>query len=76
MSHIETVYVCDATGNTWPIKDELKNHGFRWDSGMKQWSALAVSEREKALFMMKIQSRAWNGVTLKFHSMKKEETPF
>lgn len=76
MSHTETFYICDATGNTWPIKEDLKKLGFKWDKAMSRWSCMAVSERERGLFTMKVQSGAWKGVTLQFHSMRKEETPF
>lgn len=72
----ETFYVCDVVGNTWPIKAELKKEGFRWDAGMKHWTAIGLSERERALFTMKVQTGAWGKVTLKFHSMQSQETPF
>ena len=56
-------YTCEATGNTYPIRDSLKKLGFRYKSESKSWTVEPITEKEKEIFET---SRLWPGVKLRF----------
>jgi len=40
-------YTCEATGNTYQVKDFLKKLGFRFKSDSRSWMIEVLSEDEK-----------------------------
>lgn len=76
MTHTEKSYTCDALGNTYQIKDQLKKLGFRFNGDRKIWQAFGVTDSDKKVFQMQVRDRRWPGVTLKFHSPLEQTTPF
>jgi hypothetical protein len=59
-------YICNATGNTYPVKDRLQSWGFFWVPEKKCWTAECVSAWEKFLFERYVADGEWTGVKLEF----------
>lgn len=59
-------YVCKATGNTYPVKNDLQRWGFFWKPEEKVWMAECVSAWEKFLFERRVLDGDWPKVALEF----------
>ncbi len=53
-----------ATGETYRVKHELKEHGFGWDRDAKHWIAIHVTEGEVNMFRGWTRGAEWEGVEL------------
>ncbi len=63
-------YICYATGNTYPVKDDLQSWGFFWKPEEKTWMAECVSAWEKFLFERHVADGDWPDVELQFSKDK------
>lgn len=54
-----------ATGRTFPVKEDLKYCGFRWDTAREAWTAFAT-QGECSLFRYNVSAGIWDGVDLEF----------
>lgn len=54
-----------ATGRTFPVKEDLKSWGFRWDTTRDAWTAFAT-QGECSLFRHNVSNGSWEGVDLEF----------
>ena len=60
-------FTCFATGNTYPVKEDLKSWGFQWcDDGSKCWTLEYCSAWDRFLFERKVMVGKWPGVILEF----------
>lgn len=73
MIHSEALCTVDALGNTYPVREDLKKLGFKWDGVKKCWTKKDVGSSERAAMET---MTLWGGVRFKFHSERTEETPF
>lgn len=66
-------FICFATGNTYPIKEDLKLYAFQWcDDGSKSWTLEYCSAWDRFLFERKVADGNWPGVILKFVPQPKD----
>ena len=63
-------YTCEATGNTHPVKEDLRCWGFFWDTEKNTWTVGFVSAWLKFIFESKVADGDWPGVILKFTKEK------
>ena len=66
MDNNEDYYTTEATGNTYPVKDELQSWAFFWNAETKMWINECTSEFEKFLFERHVIDGDWPGVILNF----------
>ena len=59
-------YNCFATGNTYPVREDLKSYGFYWTQEDKSWTRESVSGFDKFIFEQKVLNGKWAGVVLEF----------
>lgn len=55
-----------ASGNTYPVREDLKSWAFRWDPDKKAWTRDQVSEQERRQFEGNVDNGPWDGVELEF----------
>ncbi len=62
----ETEVVWVAAGKTYPIKEELKSLGFRWNQVNKVWYQMRGFTKEQCDFLMTtINDPLWQGVCIR-----------
>ena len=59
-------YTVYATGNTFPIKDDLQSWGFFWDADNRRWTNECASEFERFIFELHLADNEWPGIDLEF----------
>lgn len=62
----EDYYTVEATGNTYPVKDDMQSWGFFWNAEKRAWINECTSEFEKFLFERHVIEGDWLGVILNF----------
>ena len=68
----EKTYTCVASGNTYPIREDLKSWAFHWDGATKTWKRECVSENERRKWEWEVSDGTWRGVELAFEEEKQE----
>lgn len=66
-------YTVEATGNTYPIKEDLQSWAFFWNPERKVWINECVSEFEKFLFERMVIDGEWPSVKFTFTNNHLEE---
>ena len=66
-------YTIVATGNTYPVKDDLQSWAFFWDADKRAWINECASEFERFLFGRFVADGDWSGVKLEITKNSKEE---
>lgn len=61
---IESYFTVEATGRTYPIKDQLQSWAFFWDPNKRAWINECASTGELQYFMAKVSDGDWPGVIL------------
>ena len=69
----DKTYTVVASGNTFPIREDLKSWAFQWDQEKKVWKRDCVSEFERRCFEGERDDGSWDGVELEFEEEKREE---
>ncbi len=62
----DTFYTVYATGDTYPIKDDLQSWAFFWDADNKRWVNECASEFERFIFELHLADGEWPGIELEF----------
>ena len=65
-NNLTDCYPVIATGNTYPVREDMQNWAFFWDVEKRAWINENASALEKFLFERKVIGGKWLGVELEF----------
>ena len=68
----DKTYKVVARGDTYKVRQDLKDHAFCWDGTRKAWTRDCVSEFERRQWENSVEHGDWNGVELEFEEEPKD----